>query len=293
MIWGLAFVAQRISAQHIGAFTYNGLRFFLGFLTLVPVYFFLSLRRKIHNPEKKLAPASSAKQLLFASSICGIFLFGGINMQQLGLIWTSAGKGAFLTSFYIVLVPLGALLRGIVPSRTFWLGLLVSVLGLYFLSVTKDFRLAPGDIFQLIGAAFWTCHIFSVAHFSQKCDALKLAMGQYLFCAVFSLLVGLCFEQPNFDQMKESLVSLLYTGIASVGIAYTLQIFGQKYLPPRVAVFILCLEAVFAALSAWLILRETLSLKEGLGCILLLSGPVIAQISELSGTQEPETKQDT
>ncbi len=273
-IWGLAFVAQRIGAQYVGSFTFNGIRFALGSLSLTPLLLF--------SPQKS-EPKSENKstRLLPAGIIAGIVLFMGASLQQLGLVETSAGKAAFITGLYIVLVPLFGIFTKHHLSVTSWAGVIIATVGLYFLSVTESFSIVNGDLLELAGSFFWAGHILLIDYFVKRIDPLKLCLIQFLTCSILSMTVAAFTENITLFGLEQAIIPILYGGVFSVGIAYTLQAVGQKRAKPAHAAIILSLEAVFASLGGLLILQEDLGLRGYMGCFLMLTGMLLSQIQSL------------
>lgn len=269
VIWGLAFVAQRVSLDFVGAFTFNGIRFAVGALSLLPLTLFL----KPSTPHR-----AGWGQAFWPGIAAGVVLFIAASLQQIGLQTTTAGKAAFLTGFYILLVPVFGLFLKRRPGTGVWFGAVLALGGLYLLSVTADFTMGLGDALELVGALFWTCHIMLIDRWGPKVDPLKLSVTQFAVCAVLSLMVGLPTESLSVHGLVDALPVLLYAGFGSVGVAYTLQVIGQRGMAPGPAALILSLETVFAALGGWLILGETLGVRELVGCGLMLAGMVLAQL---------------
>ena len=275
-IWGFAFVAQRVSFASFGPFTFNGLRFLLGALSLVG----LTL---IFKPTGLSNEQARWKAAFLPGAIAGAVLFSAANFQQVGLSSTTAGKAAFLTGFYILLVPLAGLVLtrlghpGTPGHFGVWLGAVLGLAGLFFLSVGEDFSVGLGDGLELVGAVFWSVHILVIDRYSGQVDPLKLSVIQFVVCGVLSLMVGLPTESFTLAGLQTGWILLAYAGIGSVGIAYTLQVVGQRGVAPGPAALIMSLETVFAAFGGWLILGETLGPRELLGCALMLAGMVVAQ----------------
>lgn len=269
-IWGLAFVAQRIGAQYVGSFTLNGVRFALGSLSLVPLL--LSNRKSEQTIGTKLT------KTLTAGVTAGIILFTAASLQQIGLVETSAGKAAFITGLYIVIVPLlGIIFKQRIQFGT-WAGVAIATIGLYFLSVTESFSIVRADLLELVGAFFWAGHILLIDRYIKKIDPLKLCLVQFLTCSVLSMAVAIFTENINLSGLLKAMIPILYGGIFSVGIAYTLQAVGQKHAKPSHAAIILSLESVFASLGGLIILHENLGFRGYLGCILMLSGMLLSQL---------------
>jgi len=210
--------------------------------------------------------------------VAGLVLFAAASLQQVGLIWTTAGKAAFLTGFYILLVPVFGMFLKRHPTPGVWMGAALARVGLYFLSITSEFTMGLGDGLQLVGAVFWAVHILVIDRLSPRLDPLKLSVVQFAVCALASFVVAVPTETFTWTGLAGALVPLLYAGFGSVGIAYTLQVIGQRGIAPGPAALILSLETVFAALGGGLLLGETLGPRELLGCVLMLAGMVLAQV---------------
>jgi drug/metabolite transporter (DMT)-like permease len=289
-IWGFAFVAQRVGMQHLGPFAFNGIRFALGSLSLLPL---ILIRRRRARAGQTAAtgadrgggvsafPLREGPRLLKFGLLAGAVLFGGASLQQMGIVHTTAGKAGFITGLYVVLVPLSGLIWGQRAGRGRWMGALLAIAGLYFLSVTGAFSIATGDLLVLISAAFWAAHVQIVGWLSPKVDALKLSAVQFAVCSLLSLSVALVAERFRLDDVFQAAVPILYGGVASVGVAYTLQVVVQKTAHPAHAAILLSLESVFAVLGGRLLLGETLSVRGLAGCALMLAGMVVSQTSTL------------
>ena len=255
-------------------------RFALGSLSLLPLLWYSN--RKTPSP----IGTDSEKQIsaLPAGLLIGCVLFTAASLQQIGLLVTTASKAAFITGLYLVFVPLlGIFLRHRIHPLT-WSGVMLATIGLYFLSVTKDFTMGWGDLLELGGAFFWAIHILLVDHFAKKLSALRLCLVQFLTCTVLSLTAALIFEKITLHGLEQALIPILYGGIFSVGVAYTLQVIGQRHAKPAPAAIILSLEAVFAAIGGWLILGENLGARGYLGCGLMLAGMLFSQLPGLRQT---------
>ncbi|BBB90283.1 MAG TPA: DMT family transporter [Methylomusa anaerophila] len=272
-IWGFAFVAQRVGMEHIGPFAFNGVRFALGSLSLVPLI--------LYCDNKSQDVSRHWRNSLPAGLLAGLVLFLGASLQQIGLVYTTAGKAAFITCLYIVLVPIFGIFLKHQAGMSTWLGSLLAVAGLYFLSIKESFSIAYGDLLELTGALFWSFHILIIDHFSRKVDVLKLACLQCITCSLLSLGTAMLFETITAASLSQALIPILYGGICSVGIAYTLQIVGQKHAPPSHAAIILSMETVFAVLGGFLLLDERLGLQEIAGCGLMLTGMLLSQLQSL------------
>ncbi|MEN6413297.1 MAG: DMT family transporter [Veillonellales bacterium] len=272
-IWGFAFVAQRVGMDYVGPFTFNGVRFALGSLSLVPLIYVYK-RNSLNTSSNSTKPIHGWRVGLLA----GFILFIAVTFQQIGLIYTTAGKAAFVTCLYIVFVPIaGIYLKQRITIGT-WCGCLLTIAGLYFLCIKEGFTILCGDLLELIGACFWTVHILLIDHFSRKIDTLQLAFFQFATCSVLSLITALWLETITIDGILQAIMPILYGGFCSVGIAYTLQIVGQKYAEPSHAAIILSMETVFAVIGGYFLLNEVLGLRELLGCGLMMTGMLLSQL---------------
>lgn len=271
-IWGFAFVAQRVGGKYIGAFTFNAVRFALGAMSLLPIILFQN------KSNKDLVKAGELKKVVGVGIIAGIIIFLGSSFQQMGLVYTGAGKAAFITGLYIVIVPiLGVFLKQYISINS-WLGAIIAVIGLYFLCVTNKFSISHGDFLELICAFFFAVHILLIDHFSGKVNAVRLAFFQFLTCSVISFAAALLFEKITLASIYQAAVPILYGGILSSGVAYTLQIVGQKNAEPSQAAIIMSMESVFGTIGGVLILKESFGIKGVLGCLLMLTGMLLAQL---------------
>ena len=284
-IWGFAFTAQRAGMDHIGPFLYTGIRFLLGAAALVPLWFFG--RRGTVATERR-----SVRSLLRGGVLAGAFLFLGVTFQQIGLLYTTAGKAGFITGLYVILVPLLGIIWKQHSHRGTWAGAALAVGGLYLLSVTGGFKIGTGDLLVLASAVFWAFHVHVIGKLSKSLDSVKLAVVQYTFCGLLSLLFAVPLEPIELGAIIDAALPIAYGGICSVGIAYTLQIVAQKSAPPAHAAIIMSLEGVFAVTGGYLLLGETLSTRGFLGCGLMLCGMLLSQIS-VSGAQRPAAEPTT
>jgi len=273
-IWGFAFVAQRMGMDYVGPFTYTATRFTLGCMVLVP---FLLFRKPDFSVIKKESPASRRRFLLL-QLLLGLILFGGISLQQYGLLFTTAGNAGFITGLYVVFVPIAGLFIGHRIHLNLWIGILLATAGLWFLSITPGFAINPGDLYVFGCAIFWTAHVLLIGYLAPRRDPVHIAMIQFTVCAVLSWLVAIGFEEIRMDQILAGAWPILYGGVLSVGIAYTLQIVAQQHAHPAYASIVLSLESAFAVLGGWLILAEPLTGRILLGCGLMLAGMIIVQL---------------
>jgi drug/metabolite transporter (DMT)-like permease len=279
VIWGFAFVAQRIGMDYVGPFLFNGVRFALGALVLLPLIWRNRLGHKEHAYRAEPVRTQTA---VTGSLLAGLALFTGASLQQVGLVYTTAGNAGFITGLYVVIVPILGLALGQRTNAGTWLGALMAAIGLYLLSVTADLKIAFGDLLELLGAFFWAVHVHILAWLSPRMDSLKLAVGQYITCSLLSLLAALIFETTTWVGLYQALLPIFYGGVLSVGVAYTLQVVAQQYAHPAHAAILLSLEAVFAAIGGWLVLGERLALRGFAGCALMLGGMLLSQLWGLS-----------
>jgi drug/metabolite transporter (DMT)-like permease len=272
MIWGSTFVAQRLGMDHIGPFLYTGLRFLVGALTVLPLIWLL------RKPTKPDARARLSKPMLLGSLALGGVLTIGINLQQIGLMFTTVTNSGFITGLYVILVPVFGLFIGMRTHKGTWAGALLALVGMVLLSVGPGFQVASGDWLQLVGAGFWAAHVLMVGALASRYDAILVSFIQFVVCAVVSLVLAFIFEPIQLPMIQQALPAILYAGVLAVGVAFTLQVVAQKDAITSHAAIILSLEAVFAALAGWLILGETLSPRGLLGCALMLGGMLTAQL---------------
>ena len=272
-IWGFAFVAQREGMETMGPFLFSGVRFLIGVVALSPVVWYLSKK-----PQQSHKAEVSAKKLILAGTVAGLLLFGGISFQQVGLQYTTAGKAGFITGLYIFFVPLIGLFLGQRTGSGTWLGATIALFGLYLLSINEDFTIAEGDLLQLICAVFFAAHVLVIGYLAKRMDTLKLALVQYLVCGIISLLIAIAIEMISWDMIVATAIPLLYAGIMSTGIAYTLQVVAQQHAHSSHAAIILSLEGAFAVLGGWLLLDEHLPARGLLGCALMLTGMFLSQL---------------
>ncbi len=278
VIWGCAFVAQREGMKHVGPFTFNGIRFFLGAFSLIPL---IRYRNRLWQRQT----GSAGRVRLFSAVtpaqglLIGIVLFCGASLQQIGMVYTTAAKGGFITGLYVILVPFIGRFFGQRIGVSGWIGSVFATVGLYFLSVNEALRFAPGDLWVLVGAFFWAVHVLIIGWLSPKTDPVQLACAQFLVCASLSLIVAGWTETITWPMIRSGIIPILYGGFFSVGIAYTLQVVAQQDAPPTHAAVILSMETVVAAIAGWILLDERLGLRAIGGCILMLSGMLVVQLA--------------
>ena len=279
LIWGSAFVAQSVSMDHIGAFTFQGVRSLIGSAMLVPVILVLSAVKKKKGEYVKPTKQDKA-QLWKAGIICGIIMTIASNLQQAGMQYTTAGKAGFITALYIIIVPVLGLFMGKKSSLRIWLCIVMALVGLYLLSMTEGFKLSTGDTLVLLCAVAFAFHIVVVDHYAAIVDGVKLSCIQFLVCGVLSSIMMFIFEEPEMAGLLKAAVPILYAGIMSCGVAYTLQIVGQKYTRPTVASLLMSLESVFAVLAGMVILSEIPTAREAVGCVIMFAAIIITQLPE-------------
>lgn len=272
IIWGSAFVAQRLGMDHIGPFLYTGLRFALAAVVLIPLIIYKSTRQAIPGE-----PMSN-RGLLFGGAMMGLVLSLGINLQQVGLLFTSVTNSGFITGLYVIIVPLMGLFIGHKTGLGIWLGAILAVVGMFLLCVGDNFQVASGDWLQLAGACVWATHVLVVGLFAKRHDTLRLAFLQFAVCAVISLLLAVALEPISLATIIQAGPAIIYGGAIAGGIGYTLQVVAQKDAIASHAAIIFSLEAVFAALAGSLFLDEALQLRGYIGCALMFAGMLIAQL---------------
>lgn len=286
-IWGTAFVAQSVGMDYLEPFTFNGVRSLIGGIALLPCIWFLGrMNGKVvladedgRMEEGKLSPAGR-KELALGGIACGLLLFCATSLQQIGIQYTTAGKAGFITAFYIVIVPVLGIFLGKRIGWKVWLAVAAALAGLYFLCITDKFTVGKGDVLIFVCAVVFSVHILVIDHFSPRVDGVKMSCIQFLVCGIMSLPFMFAFETPKAGAMLEGWMPLLYAGVLSCGVAYTLQIIGQKNMNPAVASLILSLESCFSVLAGWAVLGERLSVRETAGCVLMFTAIILAQMPD-------------
>ena len=274
-IWGVAFVAQSVGMDYMGPFTFNGIRFLMGSAVLFPLVYF---RRKKDKEKKK--KRAGLKITLTGGICCGLALGTAALLQQFGIMYTTVGKAGFITAFYIVIVPvLGIFLRKRIGWKV-WIAVVIALFGLYFLCITEHFTVGKGDILIFVCALIFSLHILVIDRFSPKVDGVKMSCIQFFVCGIASMPFMFVLETPRLGAMLEGWMPLMYAGVLSCGVAYTLQIIGQKNVNPAVASLILSLESCFSVLAGWIVLGERLSRREFAGCVLMFVAIILAQLPE-------------
>lgn len=282
-IWGFGFIAQQFGSRALPPFSFNACRFALGSASLLPLIVIFGW----HDPARRRARAASRRLSVQGGLLNGGVMFLGAWLQQAGIAETTAGQAAFLTGLYILFVPLlGLFMHHRVPLTTWCAGILALV-GLYLLSVREDLSVSRGDVFEIAGAVFWALHILCIDAYVKRTDPLEFSFWQFAFCALFSVGTALSLEPGGFVHVRDALLPILYCGVVSVGIAYTLQVVAQKDVIPAHAALILSVETVFATLGGAVVLGENLGLRGYVGCVLMFSGMILAQWHGLRGGMRP------
>ena len=272
LIWGTSLVAQSIGMQHMGPFTFNAIRFFIGGISVFMFVLFLAMTRNRNGSTSM--PSGS---LAYGGVVCGVTLFATASFQQIGICFTSVGKAGFITALYIIIVPILGMALGRRISFFVLLCAATATAGMYLLCIHEDFAPSTGDIYVFLCAVTTSVHILLIGHFSPITDGVKLSCAQFFICGALSAACACIFESVDFRAMMSGWAPLLYTGVLSCAVAYTFQTLGQKEISPVVTSIIFSLEAVFAAFSGWLVLGESLSAKELSGCVLIFIAIVMAQ----------------
>ncbi len=280
LIWGSAFVFQKMGMDFIGPFTFGFFRFTLGALVLLP---FIFIWDRIKRKQNETVTGFRDKVLLKGSILCGIANFVAGSLQQIGIVYTTAGKAGFITSLDIVIVPILLIFLKQKVSPAVWAGVAVASVGLYMLCITDGFSIAMGDSFVIACAFAYSAQIILIDYFADRTDPIKLSCLQFLLAGILSGIAALTFETIDISAILECSIPILYTAILEVGAAFTLQIMGQKYVQASVAAIIMSLESVFSVASGALVLHETMSGRELTGCILMFAAFMIAQTDEIKG----------
>lgn len=278
-IWGVAFVAQSVGMDYVGAFTFNSVRCLIGAVVLLPVIWFLN-RQNSPAEQTEQEKTAGRKTLFIGGAACGTALFLASNFQQFGIKYTTVGKAGFITACYIVIVPILGLFLKRKCSSYIWTAVIMALIGLYLLCITDGFSIGKGDLLVLICAFLFSFHILIIDHFSPRVDCVKMSCIQFLVAGILSGILAMIFENPDFTSIAAAWIPLLYAGVMSCGVAYTLQIVGQKGMNPTVASLILSLESCISVLAGWIILGQSLSMREIIGCIIMFAAIILAQLPE-------------
>lgn len=286
-IWGVAFVAQSVGMDHVGPFTFNGTRSLIGGTVLLPLIAFRSRQAKKEAlAQKTAAPRTQRRTLLLGGICCGLALGTASMFQQYGIMYTSVGKAGFITALYIIIVPILGLFFGKKVRNIIWIGAVLAAVGMYLLCVNEQASLNIGDVLVFICSILFAVHILIIDHFSPKVDGVKLSCIQFYVSGILCTVGAFLFEEPSLAAILSGIVPILYAGVMSCGVAYTLQIIGQKNMDPTVASLILSLESVISVLAGWVLLGQALSPKEIMGCVLVFAAVILVQLPEKSTVTE-------
>lgn len=278
VIWGFAFVAQSVGMEKIGAFTFQASRMLLASLVLLPAAYVSGKMREKATGEKE---PFLDKKTLTAGIICGVFLFGAASLQQIGIAYTTVGHAGFLTALYLLIVPMLGIFTGKKVSARIWLCIALALAGLYLLFMTEEgFSMSPGDVLATLCAFVFALHIITVDKLAGALNGIKISFVQMTFAGLISLICALIFEDITLSGIAASWLPIAYAGVLSCGVAYTLQIAGQKYAEPAVASIVMSLESVFSVIAGALILLQIPSVQELAGCALMFTATVISQLPE-------------
>ena len=270
-IWGLGFVAQVLGMNYLEPFAFIGIRFLLGAASLLPLVVFFHHR--------KWLPVSPAHTVVKGSLVLGVILFAAGSLQQVGIVYSNASNAGFITGLYMVIVPIIGLALKYRTGLNTWLGCVLAVVGLFLLSVKADFTMGYGDTLLLVGAVGWALHILAIDHYAPRAAPLLLSLGQFIVCGCLAMVVSVFIETTSWEQVRAATYVLIYAGVITVGVAYTLQVIAQERADPTHAAIILSLEAVFGALGGYMFLQEQLSGRELIGCVLMLMGMLVSQVT--------------
>lgn len=279
-IWGSAFVAQSAGMEHNGPFTFASVRFLIGGIVLLPVIFFKDLfekKRQAYRPVQKC----SFKKLFVSGIVCGAFLFVASNLQQIGIKYTTVGKAGFITTLYVILVPVCGLLFKDRPSLNVWISVGLALVGLYMLCMSESLSISLGDGLVLLCAIVYTGHIIALGKVSPEVDPIKLSCIQFLFVGAATAIPAFIFETPDLGNVVKAWLPIAYAGVLSSGVAFTLQAVAQKHTEATIAAITMSFESVFAVLSGAVVLQQVPTLREGIGCIIMFAAIILAQIPPL------------
>ena len=281
-IWGSAFVAQKSGRDYIEPFTYNGIRTFIGGLVLIPVIIFFTKKNNRQNgTEEKVFDFEKDKIAIIGGICCGLALFVASSLQQFGVSYTTAGKAGFITTLYVVFVPILSLLLRKKVRPIMWVCVALGAVGLYLLCMTDaSFSLQFGDMLVLLCAVAFAVHILVIDHFSPQADGAKISCVQFLVSGVLGIICMFIFETPDLGNILACWLPILYAGVLSCGVAYTLQVVAQADADPTAASLILCLESVFAVISGAILLHESMSPRELMGCAVIFAAVIISNLPE-------------
>ena len=279
-IWGVAFVAQSVGMKYVEPFTFNCVRSLIGGVVLIPCIWFLNRGKAAQKDRTQEQRREEKKILVTGGILCGICLFAASNFQQFGIRYTTVGKAGFITACYIVIVPVIGIFMKKKSGRLIWLSVAMALAGLYLLCMTESLHIEKGDLLVFICALLFSLHILIIDHFSPLTDGVKMSCIQFFVCGILSGAAMLLTETPSLHSIFAAWLPILYAGVFSCGVAYTLQIVGQRNMNPTVASLILSLESCISVLAGWLILGQKLSERELLGCLIMFAAIILAQLPE-------------
>lgn len=274
-IWGVAFVAQSVGMDYMGPFTFNGVRFLIGGIVLLPVIWY-----RDKNGKEKEQEGSDRRELLRGGICCGVVLCVASLLQQIGIQYTTVGKAGFLTTLYIIIVPVCGIFLHKKIGAKIWTGAVIAVIGMYLLCISGGFSISRGDGYVLLCAVVFSGHILVVDYFSPKMDSIKLSCLQFLTSGIICTALALILEKPALSALFAGWMPILYAGVMSCGVAYTLQVVGQKKVEPTIASLLLSMESVVSVLAGWVLLGQKLSGRELFGCFLVFIAVILVQIPE-------------
>ena len=274
MIWGFAFVAQSVGMKYVGPFTFTCVRSLIGALVLLPFIFY----SEKHGRKDRETDPQERRLLLKGGILCGLLLCLASNFQQFGIKFTTVGKAGFITALYIVLVPLAGLLLGKKSSPFIWAAVLLALCGLYLLCITDGFTIQIGDLLVIVCAFIFTFQILTIDHYAPLVSGVRLSCIQFVVCGILSGIPALLLEHPDITSLLAAWKPVLYAGVLSSGVGYTLQIIGQKELNPTVASLIMSLESCFSAIAGYLVLNQKMTVREIIGCVIMFAAIVLAQL---------------
>lgn len=284
VIWGAAFAAQRLGMNYTGPFTFMAARYFLAFLSLGILSFIIRLYENKYSEKINTKTSGALKDYIISGIVTGVFLFLGSSFQQVGILYTSVGKAGFITSLYIIIIPLFEIFTGKKISKLTFAGIIFAIIGLYLLTIKGSFSISYGDLIVLISSFIWAGHILSIGYFTNKVNPVYMAFLQFAVCFLLSCAAMFTFELNSlkniFNSCMQGWFPIVYAGVFSAGAGYTLQMIAQRYTNPTIASLILSMEAVFGTIAGYYFLNEILTFKELLGCIILFAAIIIAQLPE-------------
>lgn len=286
-IWGSAFVPQRMGMEFIGPIAYNAWRSLIGCVAICIAVAIFNRSGAV----QQFSTRRARRDLIAGGFWCGIFLTIPTLLQQVGLQYTTAGKAGFVTALYILFVPMAGLFTGRRMPPFIWPGVAIALVGMYLLCVKDGFTVSKGDLYVFGCAVTFTAHIYAIDHFAKKVDGMLLCCAQFIMCGAISTALAFAFEGPTVGEFKAAFWPIMYTGVMSSGVAYTLQILSQRRISPAVAAIVMSMESVFAVLCGWVVLGERLSWREALGCVLVFVATLLAQIPRRQQQQDNLTDQ--